>query len=352
MIENVSRSLFWLLFIALGLLGVFLLRDVLLPFLIAALIAYLGDPLADRLERMGLSRTGSAAIVFLMFALLFFIAVLLLVPMIAAQIDLFMRVLPSYVGWFQQTVLPWVDTHLAGGKGLELEQSLQQALSQNWQKAGDLFTTLLANVTRSGLAIIGWFGSLVLIPVVAFYLLRDWDIFIAHIEDLLPRSQAANASRIAKECDEVLSAFLRGQLLIMLALGMIYSIGLWLLGLDLGLLIGMSAGLASVVPYLGAAVGIIAALIAAAVQFHEWLPLLWVGVIFGFGQLVESLFLTPVLVGDKIGLHPVAVIFAVLAGGQLFGFIGILLALPVAAVMMVMLRHAHRSYRQSVFYHD
>jgi predicted PurR-regulated permease PerM len=350
--ENLSRSFFWLLFVAVSLALVFLLRDVLLPFLIAGLIAYLGDPIADKLERIGVSRTGSAVIVFLIFAFVFFIALLLLVPMIAAQIDLFMQVLPSYISWFQETVLPWFNAQLASKQGAEFEQGLQQALQQNWQKAGNLFTALLANVTRSGLAVIGWFGSLVLIPVVAFYLLRDWDVLLAHIEDLLPRSQSEKARRIARECDEVLSAFLRGQLLIMLALGMIYSVGLWLLGLDLGLLIGMAAGLASVVPYLGAAVGITAALVAAVVQFHDWLPLLLVAAVFGFGQLVESLFLTPVLVGDKIGLHPVAVIFAVLAGGQLFGFIGILLALPVAAVMMVMLRHAHRSYRQSVFYHN
>ncbi|MBR9805475.1 AI-2E family transporter [bacterium] len=171
-----------------------------------------------------------------------------------------------------------------------------------------------------------------------------------HMSDMLPRHQLATVHQLAKECDDVLGAFLRGQLLIMFSLGLLYMLGLWLLGLDLAFLLGLIAGLASVVPYLGFVVGVLVSSIAAMVQFGDWIYVLGVLAVFGVGQLVESLFLTPVLVGDKIGLHPVAVIFAVLAGGQLFGFAGVLLALPVAAVLVVLLRHAHHGYKQSVFY--
>jgi predicted PurR-regulated permease PerM len=175
---------------------------------------------------------------------------------------------------------------------------------------------------------------------------------MARIKAMLPLRWQPATTRLAGECDEVLSAFLRGQLMIMLALGIIYSCGLWLAGLKLALLIGMLAGLASVVPYLGFVVGIVSASIAALVQFHDWMPLVYVAMVFGVGQMLEGMVLTPLLVGDKIGLHPVAVIFAVLAGGQLFGFVGVLLALPVAAVVMVLLRHAHDNYLQSLFYSE
>ncbi|NNC55470.1 MAG: AI-2E family transporter, partial [Pseudomonadales bacterium] len=279
------------------------------------------------------------------------LCVLLLVPMIAAQIDLFRQVFPGYVEWFRESVLPAIHTLVGVDENSALMGKLKDALNQNWEKASDLLVLLIGKVTQSGLAIVAWLGSVALVPVVTFYLLRDWDHLIGHIRDLLPRSSVDTVSRLALECDEVLGAFLRGQLLIMISLGIIYTVGLLVIGLDLALLVGLLAGTASVVPYLGAALGIITASVAAIVQFHDWIYLLPVAAVFAVGQLIESLFLTPVLVGDKIGLHPVAVIFAVLAGGQLFGFVGILLALPVAAVSMVLLRHAHHSYTKSVFYH-
>lgn len=345
-----ARTLFWLVLgVAFAILFYFL-SPILTPFLIAAFIAYLGDPIADRFERMGLTRTWSAVIVFLLFALLFLIVVLMLVPMIANQIEIFRAALPRYIDWFQQTAIPYVSGLLGADADLLGLGSVKELLNDNWQTASGVLKTLLAQLTKSGLVVAGWFASLVLIPVVAFYLLRDWDVLVSHIKDLLPRSQLQRTQLMAAECDEVLSAFLRGQLMIMLALSLIYAIGLAMVGLDLSLLIGLVAGLASVVPYLGAAVGIIAAMIAGAVQFQDIIHLVAIAVVFGVGQLVESLILTPLLVGDKIGLHPVAVIFAVMAGGQLFGFVGVLLALPVAAILVVLLRHAHRSYTNSIFY--
>ncbi|MDH5258805.1 MAG: AI-2E family transporter, partial [Gammaproteobacteria bacterium] len=220
----------------------------------------------------------------------------------------------------------------------------------HWTKAGGVAAGLVGTVSKSGMAILGWVINIALIPVLTFYILRDWDILKDRIRELLPLNSQEKVVTIVRDSDSVLSAFLRGQLMVMFALGTIYSIGLWMIGLDFSLLIGMLAGIVSFVPYLGFIVGILIAGIVAMVQFHDVYQLLPVLMVFGVGQLVESFLLTPLLVGDKIGLHPVAVIFAVMAGGQLFGFFGILLALPVAAVVMVLLRHAHERYLRSQLY--
>jgi predicted PurR-regulated permease PerM len=190
----------------------------------------------------------------------------------------------------------------------------------------------------------------VLVPVVTFYLLRDWDLIVARFRELLPRRHAEKFIELTLECDDMLAAFIRGQLMVMFALSTIYTIGLAMIGLELSLLIGIVAGVVSFVPYLGLIVGIGLAGLAAFFQFHEWLPIVMVVLVFGVAQVVEGVVLTPRFVGERIGLHPVAVIFSVLAGGQLFGFIGVLLALPAAAVIMVLLRYAHRRYLTSQIY--
>jgi predicted PurR-regulated permease PerM len=200
------------------------------------------------------------------------------------------------------------------------------------------------------MVLLAWVANLVLLPVLIFYLLRDWDLLIERVRELLPRAVEPTISRLARQADEVLGAFLRGQLSVMIALGAIYSAGLMMVGIDLGLLIGMVAGLISFIPYLGAIVGVGAGVVAALVQYGDLWHVLLVLVVFGVGQTVESFLLTPWLVGDKIGLHPVAVIFAIMAGGQLFGFLGVLLALPVAAVAMVGLRYLHERYTTSALY--
>jgi predicted PurR-regulated permease PerM len=192
----------------------------------------------------------------------------------------------------------------------------------------------------------------VLIPVLTFYLLRDWDLLVARVHELIPRRYEQSVAQIAKQCDEMLGAFMHGQLLVMLSLGTVYSIGLWLVGLDMAFLIGMLAGLVSFVPYLGFILGMLVAGIAALMQFQDAIHLFYVLLVFGTGQMLESFLLTPYLLGDRIGLHPVAVIFAVMAGGQLFGFVGILLALPATAVIMVLLSHAHEHYINSELYAD
>ncbi len=342
----------WLLFatVALGGWLLYLLAPVLTPFLIAALLAYMGDPLADRLEAMRISRGLSVVIVFVVLSLLGLALLLILIPLLERQLGVLGGKLPGLIDWVQQSALPWVRERL-GLHGLTVDLgTVKASVREHWQAAGGAAATLLSSVSHSGLVLAGWVANLLLIPVVTFYLLRDWDILVARVRELLPRSVEPVVVDLASQSDEVLGAFLRGQLLVMLGLAVIYATGLWLVGLDLALLIGFVAGMVSFVPYLGFIVGIIVAGIAALMQFHDAVHLIYVALVFGVGQLVEGTVLTPLLVGDRIGLHPVAVIFAVLAGGQLFGFFGVLLALPAAAVIMVLVRYAHRRYRHSALY--
>ncbi len=328
------------------------LGPVLTPFLVSALLAYLGDPVTDRLERF-MPRTLAVVVVFLAIFLVFGLALLFLFPLLYDQLTRFVTRLPAYLDWLQQRLLPLLSQWLGSDQERLLDVSrLRQTLVSHWQQVGSYAATLLQTITSSGLLLANALANAVLVPLVTFYLLRDWDILVARIRDLLPRRHEPVISRLAAEADEVLSAFLRGQLLVMLALGTVYSIGLWLTGLELALFFGMLAGLVSFVPYLGFILGILAAGGASLVQFHDWTHLLQVLAVFGVGQVLESFVLTPVLVGDRIGLHPVAVIFAVLAGGQLFGFVGVLLALPVAAVIMVVLRHLRARYLASPAYAD
>src|SRR5699024_2502771 len=248
--------------------------------------------------------------------------------------------------------MPWIEVHLHLAPGSFDADRIMTALRSHIGSVSTIVATTLAKVSKSGFSIVLWLTNLVLIPVVAFYLLRDWDRIVAQIDRLLPRRQRPTIVRLARESDQVLGAFVRGQLLVMVALGIIYGVGLTLIGLSVGPLIGMIAGLLSFVPYLGFIIGLGAALIAVLVQYGDWLHLGLLAIVFAIGQMMEGYVLVPRLVGGKIGLHPVAVMFAVLAGGYLFGFLGILLALPAAAVIMVLLRYGYERYRHSDLYGD
>lgn len=343
------------LLVVIGLL-LYILGPVLTPFAVAALLAYLGDPLADQLERRGLSRQNAVIVVFVTMSLLLIALLLFLVPMLERQVGKLVAQLPRYLAWIKYSAWPWLVSRLGLDPELaqvgELGNQLVDLLRQHWQSAGGFAATVVASVSKSGLAILGWIANLLLIPVLTFYFLRDWDRLVAFIHDLLPRHVEGLVGRLARESDEVLGAFLRGQLSVMVALATVYSVGLWMVGLDLALLIGIGAGLISFVPYLGTILGMGGALIAAVVQFGpaDWFHPGMVLVVFGIGQILEGFVLTPWLVGDRIGLHPVAVIFAIMAGGQLFGFLGVLLALPAAAVLMVLLRYLHARYKRSDLY--
>lgn len=328
-----------------------LLAPVLSPFVFAALLGWLGDPLVDRIERRGLSRNAAVLLVFGGMMLVLVLALLLLLPLLERQIVTLVQSLPRYRDWLVGTVLPWLErrTGMQLMAWLDPERLIELARS-HWQQAGGIAATMLGYVSRSGFALLGVVANVVLLPVLTFFFLRDWDVFVERVAALIPRDHESTVSRLAQASSEMLGAFLRGQFLVMLILGVLYGIGLWAVGLDLGVLIGVLAGLLTFVPYLGPATVVVFGGIAALVQHGDWPHLLGVLAVFGVGQVIESYFLTPKLVGDRIGLHPVAVIFAVLAGGQLFGFLGMLLALPVAAVTNVLLHYAVERYRASRIY--
>ncbi|MES2819354.1 MAG: AI-2E family transporter [Pseudomonadota bacterium] len=350
-----TDSRHWLVIAGLLLLGwlLYLLLPILSPFLIAILLSYMCDPLVDRLERRGLSRTWGVVLVFTLFSLLMLMLLLVLVPMLGRQLVRLYELAPQILDWLQLSALPWVQAQLGLADGFWRFDQLKTLFGEHMGKTTDIAGMLLAQVGASSLALLGWLGNLLLVPVVCFYLMRDWDLMVARLRVLLPRRRESLVVKLAGECHEVLGAFLRGQLLVMLALAVVYASGLMLLGLELGLLIGLLAGLASIVPYMGFVIGLGAAVTAGLFQFGgDFYPLLGIVAVFMVGQLLEGMLLTPLLVGDRIGLHPVAVIFAILAGGQLFGFSGVLLALPVAAVIMVLLRHVHAHYKVSALYDD
>lgn len=345
-----AAGVFWAL--TLGILAVLVvfLEPILMPFLMGALLAYLGDPWADLFERLGFSRTLAVIVCFLILSVVFFLILLLIIPALIEQLLRAVEQLPHMLYWIQTQWLSRIITVFNLDLSFLDAEQIRGWLLQHWGQAQTVLRVVLEKIGSSSMAFLVFLGNLALIPVVTFYLLRDFDHLIARLHDLFPRKMAPKIAELAKECDEVLGAFFKGQLLVMMALGGLYALGLSLVGLEYGLLIGLIAGLASIVPYLGFVVGVSIALVSALFQFQFGIEALLVVIVFALGQAVEGMVLTPWLVGDRIGLHPVAVIFAILAGGQLFGMVGILLALPVGAVIMVFLRHMHDNYLGSAFY--
>jgi predicted PurR-regulated permease PerM len=281
---------------------------------------------------------------------LVFIILFFLIPTLEHQISKLITNLPNYFIWLSEHISPWLKEKFGIQTDIFSMSEVSVLLKSHWNEAGGIAKNVIASLSQSGLVLFGWMMNVILIPVITFYLLRDWDILTARVGELIPRSVYPTINKLVTESNSVLSAFLRGQFSVMLALGVIYSIGLMIIGLDLSLLIGMGAGLVSFIPYLGTIVGMVIGVVTAIIQFGDPTIVLYVLIVFGIGQLLEGFVLTPLLVGDKIGLHPVAVIFAVLAGGQLFGFVGVLLGLPFAAVIMVLLRFAHQNYIHSKAY--
>lgn len=328
----------------------YLLQPILLPFVLGGLIGYLGDPLVDRVEARGGSRTLGVTLVFLVLTGLYLLSLIFALPVLLQQLDGLIGRLPDLYEWIRDVAVPWFQakTQVEGESLPQIDWAAE--LMQNWESLGKVTAKTLTSITGSGMDLLLSLTNMALVPVVAFYLMRDWDDIADRALHLLPQDWQSTTAMMAREADEVVGAFLRGQFIVMCALGTLYASGLWLVGVQLALLLGFVAGLASIVPYLGFVVGISASLIAAWVQFHDWVPLLYVALVFGLGQLVESMVLTPILVGDRIGLHPVAVIFALMAGGQLAGFVGIVVALPAAAVIMVFARHAFDHYQRSQLY--
>jgi len=339
---NASLRLNWLIAIALVGWLMYLLAPILTPFVAAALLAYIGDPVADRLQRLKLPRTLAVAAVFLLTFLVLGLLVLLVGPLIRTQVGALLDALPEIVRQVEQVWLP----NIAEMLDLEIGEDvgIGAFVARYGDMAGSWGTRVLVSVTQSGGAVAAAVLSLFLVPILTFYLLRDWDFILVHLEALIPSEQHDTVVGLARETDEVLGAFLRGQLLVMLALAIIYSAGLGLVGLKFAVAIGVVSGLVSFVPYLGFVFGIALASLTVVLEPDPLWRLVGVVATFSIAQALEGSLLTPKLVGDRIGLHPVLIIFAVAAGGQLFGFFGILLALPAAAVLSVLVRFAYFRY--------
>ena len=341
----------WLILIAVVIFVLYMLGSSLTPFIVAALFAYLFNPLVERFQRWGMNRTLAVSLLFVLLTLVFAGILIGLVPLIERQISNFLGQLPKWIDWFRASATPWFHDRLGMDVEIPDMRQITDMLQQYWKEAGGVAATVVAKVSKSGLAIVGWMLNLVIIPVAAFYLLRDWDLLVERVHALIPRSVEPTVSRLARESDKTLGSFLRGQLSVMIVLGLIYGIGLWMVGISVGPLIGMIAGLISFVPYMGAIVGLAMGVIAALVQYQDFFHVAMVAIVFVIGQSLEGYVLVPRLVGHSIGLHPVAVMFAILAGGELFGFVGVLVALPVAAVVMVVLRYLYGRYTESELYH-
>ena len=354
--ENVLPDLRWILLVVGFLVLIYLLRDILAPFLFAAVLAYICSPLVDKFAKFksarfnhNFMRTIGTTLVMLLLVCLLVILVLVIVPLLHKEILLVAERTPVYFDAIRNRLAPWLLANFGFRLELDIEQ-LKTLATEHWRTATNYLGPLLITVGNQGLAFIGWMINLLLVPVVLFFLLRDWHTFIANISELIPRRWYDKIAQIAHEVDLVLAEFLRGQLSVMVLMSIFYATGLWMAGLELALPIGLIAGMLGFIPYVGATIAIILALLSGALQFADFSQLIPIVVVFGLGQLVESFLLTPWLVGDRIGLHPVAVIFALLAGGQLFGFTGMLLALPVSAAIVVGLRHVKRGYLASDTY--
>ena len=353
MVDRTLRRIFILSGIALILWVLYLLKPVVLPFIAAFLVAYLFSPLVDKLHRIGLPRWLSIGIVFIGIGIIVTLAIWYVVPLVWQQLIYARDSIPAGIHWLNYTFLPWVSqTFNVEAMEIDTEQIskvVMEYIQTNY--SADSIQSVVLRVAQSGLNFIQIGGVVVLIPIIAFYFLLDWDRMLESLRRLIPRHYEKTTLGIVGECHNVLGAFVKGQFLVMFLLGVVYAVGLQLIGLEVGLIIGMVAGLASIIPYLGFGVGIIAAVIATLFQFGiDWTHLALVIIVFMIGQAIEGYILQPFLLGDKIGLSPVAVVFAVLAGAQLAGFLGMLIALPVAAVIVVLLRHARECYEKSRLY--
>ena len=347
---TIQRQLrFWLIGFVVFFALLWLLRGILLPFVAGMAVAYFLDPICDRLEGLGLSRTLATTILTLGFLLVIVGGLLLLLPAIVGQLAGFVERLPAYLEALREQIielLARVEAKVAPSVIEKLKASLAGSAEQifSWS------TALVGRLISGGVAIANLISLVVITPVVAFYLLRDWDRLVEKIDGWLPKDHADVIRAQLREIDQTLAGFVRGQSTVCVILAVFYMVGLSLAGLDFALLIGLVAGLLTFIPFVGSMTGLVASVGMALVQFDDWLRIAIVAGIFFVGQALEGNFLTPKLVGDRVGLHPVWVIFALLAGGFLFGFVGVLLAVPVAAVIGVLLRFFFDIYLASSLY--
>jgi predicted PurR-regulated permease PerM len=347
-----SATLQWLVGAALFAALIYLLTPVLTPFVAAAILAYLCAPLMNWLCRRGMPRTLAALLVLLLLLALIALLTLLLVPLLQRELWLFTARMPSLFDVLRLKLTPVLHQYLHWDLQWDSD-ALRTLLGGNWQQgAGNVAGKVLPWLGGGSAALLGLLMNAVLLPLVLFYLLRDGPALLDRIEELIPRRWNRLALQLAAEADQVLAEFLRGQALVMLLMAAFYAVALSFTGLEFALPIGLVAGMLVFIPYVGMITGLVLATVAGAAQFTSWGSMLAVWAVFGAGQLLEGVVITPRLVGERIGLHPLVVIFALLAFGQMFGFFGVLLALPASAVLLVGLRHAREWYFSSPLYRE
>lgn len=345
------HSLWWLVLACISGGLIYLLSPILTPFLLAAVIAYICNPMVRRMADKEIPRTVGTVLVMLLLLGVFAALILIMVPLFEKEASRLLDKMPVYLDIVKNQAIPWLETRFDINLQPDMNV-LKEAVSEHWQSAGGVAAKVLPSLTSGGMAVVEFLVNLLLVPVVLFYLLRDWDVLLKLIDEMIPRYWHDQVSQLARETDRILAEFLRGQLSVIMLMSICYITGLWLVGLEFALPIGLVAGILVFVPYLGMIVGLTLATVAALMQFQDWASVIPVWVVFGIGQMLEGMLFTPWLVGDRIGLHPVMVIFALMAFGQLFGFFGILLALPVSAVLLVWLRHIHQRYLSSNLYNS
>ena len=329
--------------------GLHWLGPVLTPFLVGAILAYLGRPLVDRAEKRGVPRALSTLAVVLLMGLVIVALFFVLIPLVQGEVMLAVRRLPELLEQVTSRVTPWMVEHFGITPAFDFA-AIREFVAQNADSAQELSLKLLSGVKAGGLLLLSILVNVALIPVVMFYLLRDWNMILQRLDELTPRRWREKVRVIARDIDLVLAEFLRGQIMVMVVLACYYALGLWLAGLERAFAIGILTGILVFIPYVGFGLGLILGVVAAALQWNGWPGFVAVVAVYGIGQLLENYVLIPWLIGDRIGLHPLAVIFALLAFGQLFGFAGILLALPVSAALLVGLRHLRATYVTSPLY--
>ena len=343
--------LWWLALATIAGLLIYLLSPILTPFLLAGIIAYIFNPLVTKIELWKINRSLGAILIMAFLLCILTALIIIITPLFERKISLLIEKMPVYLETIRSGLVPWLETQL--GINLQLDAAqLKLVLQQHWQDTGGVLAKLIPSIQSSGVATMEFVLNMLLMPVVLFYLLRDWAHLIKLIDETIPRHWHEQVNELANASDKVLAEFLRGQLSVMLIMSFCYVTGLWMVGLEFALPIGIIAGVLVFVPYLGLGIGLVLATLAALIQFQDWSALLQVWLIFGIAQLLESMVITPWLVGNRIGLHPVIVIFALLAFGQLFGFVGLLLALPASAVLLVWLRHVRKQYLESNLYNS
>jgi predicted PurR-regulated permease PerM len=328
----------------------FAIKSILLPFVLGILTAYFLDPAADRLERLKLSRTTATSIITACFFITVGLLCLLIVPLIGEQFSGLLSSLPGYAAQFEQEIAPEIQAFIGMLPADQMDRA-KEAVANFSGVMVKWLTDVAGNLFASGMAFINLLSLMLITPLVTFYLLRDWDKVVSHVDNLLPRKHEHTIREQLVIIDNTLAGFIRGQLNVCFILAAFYAIGLSVVGLKFGIVIGLITGLLAIVPYLGFALGFITGMAVAFFQFGDFGAMIAVLVVFMIGQVLESYILTPKLVGEKVGLHPVWIIFAMLAGGALFGFVGVLLAIPVAAILGVLLRFGTERYLESRYYH-